>query len=152
MRGRRPLSKRPSDYGEWIRQNRERLGLSQRRLAREIGLSPGYISQLENGTERDSGSIRHVSPETARKFGEKFGVEEDEALTRAGYIPDAAVINLMTGKSLAMSAGGVVGEMNPQDLEATIALIEQQMAALQNTQERYEALISNLVKMRGGNP
>lgn len=37
------------EFGKFIKEGRERMGLSQRELAREIGVSQGKIGQIEIG-------------------------------------------------------------------------------------------------------
>lgn len=44
------LSPMTSSFAETIRENRTRLGWSQRTLARQAGVTPGYIALLEKGT------------------------------------------------------------------------------------------------------
>ena len=43
------LTPMTSSFAETIRENRTRLGWSQRTLARQAGVTPGYIALLEKG-------------------------------------------------------------------------------------------------------
>lgn len=40
-----------TDFGSWLREVRQRRGYSLRRLAREVGCSPTYISVIERGAD-----------------------------------------------------------------------------------------------------
>ncbi len=48
------------DIGTRIREERERVGISQRELARRIGLSASMISQLESGQSKPSVSTLYA--------------------------------------------------------------------------------------------
>lgn len=41
----------PERFGEFVRSRRTALGISVRSLARELGVSPGYVSAFEAGTQ-----------------------------------------------------------------------------------------------------
>lgn len=48
--------------GDAIREERMQAGLTQSELARQAGISPRYVSHLENGTRR------HMGPKTYRRL------------------------------------------------------------------------------------
>jgi len=47
--------------GEWIRRNRERKGVSQRVLARQIGKTQGYVSAIERGRRVDLVTLAQIA-------------------------------------------------------------------------------------------
>jgi ribosome-binding protein aMBF1 (putative translation factor) len=53
---------------DWIRENRERLGLSRKELAEKAGISETYVAKLEQG-------IKTASPRLRVKLKRVFGFE-----------------------------------------------------------------------------
>ena len=39
-------------FGEFVKQRRESLGIRQKEFAQEVGISPAYLSDIENGNRR----------------------------------------------------------------------------------------------------
>jgi transcriptional regulator with XRE-family HTH domain len=76
-----------------MRQERERLGISQDRVAKHMGISGAYLSQLENGQRHIYWSMwikwcaaLHFSPATAvDKWMRSGGFDEIDADRRADY-------------------------------------------------------------------
>lgn len=64
-----------AEIGRHLRQEREAHGLSQRELARRLGLSPSLISQIEKGQSRPSVSTLYA-------IVNELGVSLDELLLR----------------------------------------------------------------------
>lgn len=96
-----------------IRERRLSLLWSVRRLARETGLSPAYISQIESGKR----------PMTARAAGliaEALGVPAHDLLAMAGLLSwdDVNEAKVMARRALAVP--GIVGEGPLSDPAATI--------------------------------
>ncbi len=71
--------------GRRIRRRREELGIGLRELAYQVGLSPGYLSQLENGIARPPGEDR------IRALAEALDEDADELLSLAGRAPSELV-------------------------------------------------------------
>ncbi len=65
--------------GEWLKDNREAKGLSLRKLAAQLELSPSYISDIENGNRR-------VTETLARSITVELGLSFDEAMARAALL------------------------------------------------------------------
>lgn len=65
--------------GAYIRQAREKKGLSLRGLAAEVSLHPSYITRLE--TDR----LRQPSPEKLQRIAEVLGVDHGDLFALAGY-------------------------------------------------------------------
>lgn len=69
-----------SEAAATITRHRDRLKWSKRRLARESGLSPAYISQLENGN-------RPVTARALARIADAVGLHPYQLLTEGGFIP-----------------------------------------------------------------
>jgi transcriptional regulator with XRE-family HTH domain len=61
--------------GQWIRENREAIGLSQRKLAPIISISYVHLSHLETG--KSNGSI-DIIQKLADYFGKPFTIEPNK--------------------------------------------------------------------------
>jgi len=70
----------PNKLGLLIRSMREERRWSVRRLAREAGVSAGYVSQLENG-------VRPLTPMVTGCIADAFGVPPYTLLSQFGFIP-----------------------------------------------------------------
>lgn len=69
------------EFGLWLRNNRNKEGISTRQLAAVCDVSPSYISQVERG------HIQKPSLEVARKIMAALSIENaEEVLIRYGYI------------------------------------------------------------------
>ncbi|UQZ33677.1 transcriptional regulator [Paenibacillus sp. PK3_47] len=69
-------------FGEFLKQLRERNGLTINQLAALAGISGSQISRIENG-------VRGVpKPATLRKIAEATDVSYEELMEQAGYLPD----------------------------------------------------------------
>lgn len=69
------------EFGIWLRNNRNKLGISARSLAASCDVSPSYISQVERG------HIQKPSFEVAQKVMTAFQIEEPETILRQfGYL------------------------------------------------------------------
>lgn len=77
-----------------IKQQRGSMLWSVRRLARESGLSPAYISQIESGK-------KPLTPRATVKIAEALGVPPHDLLAMAGFIPWA---DLQTAQGMAVRA------------------------------------------------
>jgi transcriptional regulator with XRE-family HTH domain len=73
----------PDEFGLFIARHREERGLSQSALAREVGISRPYLTQIETGK-------RTASDETAKRLLEALGIPIDQVLQELlqGQLPD----------------------------------------------------------------
>jgi transcriptional regulator with XRE-family HTH domain len=72
-----------ADLGSRLREERERAGISQRELARRLGVSASLISQIESGQSKPSVSTLYgIVTELGVSLDDVFRVHEDE-LTQA---------------------------------------------------------------------
>jgi transcriptional regulator with XRE-family HTH domain len=76
------MSGKVTTFGDFIRERRLAKGLSLRRFAQLIRLSPTYVSQIETGAEPPPTADR------ARKIAEVLGEPEDVVVLLAGRMPD----------------------------------------------------------------
>jgi transcriptional regulator with XRE-family HTH domain len=74
-------SDKPSDLGDFIRQQRERANLSLRRLADNAGISNPYLSQIERG-------IRKPSAEILKRLSRALEISANSLYFKAGLIDD----------------------------------------------------------------
>ncbi len=77
------MSASPQSFGAFVRDKRVAKGYSLRRFAELLGLSPTYLSHVEQG--------KVVSPPTSdrvRKMAELLGESPDELIAMAGRVPD----------------------------------------------------------------
>lgn len=81
MPQKRPVvdSREPAALGNFVRAQRERLGLSQRDLATRIGVTNGYISRIEKG------DYQNVSQRILRQLADSLNVEPEDLYAVAGY-------------------------------------------------------------------
>jgi transcriptional regulator with XRE-family HTH domain len=71
------------DIGTRLREERERVGISQRELARRIGLSASMISQIESGQSKPSVSTLYaVVTELGVSVDDVFRGHEDDPGSR----------------------------------------------------------------------
>lgn len=77
------MSASPQSFGAFVRDKRVAKGYSLRRFAELLGLSPTYLSHVEQG--------KVDSPPTSdrvRKIAELLGESPDELIAMAGRVPD----------------------------------------------------------------
>ncbi|MFD2118155.1 helix-turn-helix domain-containing protein [Paenibacillus yanchengensis] len=68
-----------SKLGDYLKSQREEVGISMYKLAKESGLSHTYISQLEKGLKQNP------SPDILRKLAKPLSVPYSELMIQAGY-------------------------------------------------------------------
>jgi transcriptional regulator with XRE-family HTH domain len=72
------------DIGGRLRAERDRVGISQRELARRVGLSPSMISQIESGISKPSVSTLYgIVTELGVSLDDLFGANGAEAVPEA---------------------------------------------------------------------
>ena len=72
---------RDRSFGQFLRERRHGMGISQRDLAARLGIDFTYISKLENGHEDPPSS------DTLRRLAVQLGVPEANMLAQAGKVP-----------------------------------------------------------------
>ena len=76
------MTKRSAQFGKLLREKRLKKGFSLRKFAELVGVSPTYLSQVEQG---------NVDPPTAervRKMADLLGENPDEWIALAGRVPE----------------------------------------------------------------
>lgn len=76
------MSAKAMTFGEYVREKRVQKGLSLRRFAELVELSPTYISQVENGVQSPPTADR------AKVMAVVLGEPEDVLVVLAGRVPD----------------------------------------------------------------
>jgi transcriptional regulator with XRE-family HTH domain len=72
-----------TSFGRTLRQYRRSCGISQRRLAQQVGVDFSYISKLENDR------LPPPASETVSRLADALGVAAAELLAAARKLPDA---------------------------------------------------------------
>lgn len=83
-RAARPLPGTPDAFGEWVKQARGRLHLSQRALADAAGISRSYLCDIERGRGARPSVV------TLDKLAIALGVSRSDLLRAAGVIEQLA--------------------------------------------------------------
>jgi len=78
-----PEQFKPTDLGEFIRQQRQRADLSLRRLAERAGISNPYLSQIERG-------IRKPSAQILKQLSRALQISAETMYSRAGLIEEGS--------------------------------------------------------------
>jgi transcriptional regulator with XRE-family HTH domain len=69
-------------FGDLLRENRVAKNISLRKFAEQVGVSPTYLSQVEQG------NMDPPTAERVKKMAEILGVNPDEWVALAGRVPD----------------------------------------------------------------
>ncbi len=141
-------------FGEWIKRLRlqQPQRMSQQALADAIGVSKGYISQIETDNSASTGLPPRVSDHHLRSLAKVFNVSEQEMFSRAtavvpeGYIivghnealsdPAAALIRK---KLAAYNGEGKLGLSEMDDLSSEIDDFAQIRVERMMRQYQYQA-------------
>ena len=79
------------DIGTRLREERDRVGISQRELARRVGLSASMISQIESGQSKPSVSTLYgIVTELGVSLDDIFGGNGSATRADDGAVPDGA--------------------------------------------------------------
>ena len=81
--------------GDTIRQRRQGLGLSMREAARRIGISTGYLVELEHGRNPTTGRAPMPSPTVLAGIGRALDVDLATLLELAGVAPRRSAHTLL---------------------------------------------------------
>ncbi len=120
-------------FGELLGTYRDRLGMSQRTLARRIDLSPSQLSRIESGQRRPPPA------ETVLRMIEVLRLGEDGAaklLEAAGYSPELFQ---------SVTAGGTLSSEALQDL---VQSLEHAAADLESASQQLRSVIAVLTSIR----
>ena len=95
------------DIGTRLREERDRVGISQRELARRIGLSASMISQIESGQSKPSVSTLYaIVTELGVSVDDIFrGHEDHAAISGRPRIPNRPMPALSTTRSCIRTTG-----------------------------------------------
>ena len=74
-------------FGEYLKELREKKGVSLKEVEKAIGASNAYISQLETGTRK-----KLPEPERLRAIADYYNVTVEELLAKAGYYEQKDVL------------------------------------------------------------
>lgn len=92
---------------EYLKNEREKRGLSQREFAKIVGLSNTYIANLERGYDKRSGKPISPTIETLKGIAQSLNIQLEDFLKQSGYVPkddlpehDDSNINPLTGKKM----------------------------------------------------
>lgn len=66
--------------GDYLREARERRGLSLQALGRKLGVSKQYVSCIETGKVRPTAAL-------CVRFARQLGLEVDVVLVKCGFVP-----------------------------------------------------------------
>lgn len=75
-------TKQQKPFGDVLREKRMAKGISLRKFADQVGVSPTYLSQVEQG------NIDPPTAERVRKMAEILGENADELIALAGRVPE----------------------------------------------------------------
>lgn len=113
----KPVASPDSYIGARLREQRERRGLSLRKLAAELGISPSALSQIETGRSRPTvGTLYAIVSELGLSLDELFAAEAKpvEIVTRSH---ERGVIELESG--VTWERLNPIGERDVEFLEVT---------------------------------
>lgn len=79
------MATREQQFGAFIARCREALGWSQRRAAREIGVSSMRLAELERGISRSTGHATRASPDLVARMAATYEVPTETLRELAGY-------------------------------------------------------------------
>lgn len=109
----------PSELGQRIRAARHARGLGLRELAKSIGKSPGFLTQLECDDD-----VPSVSEETLRSVADRLDVNADELLVLAHRTPS----DVVPESALEVALYRRVKELTPADQERVRRYMEKTFA------------------------
>jgi transcriptional regulator with XRE-family HTH domain len=72
---------------EFIKYNREKMGLSLREFAERCGLSHSYIDALEKGANPKTKKPMRPNVETLEKLANGLGISREALMVATGYLP-----------------------------------------------------------------
>lgn len=96
-------------FGPWLRENRDRAGLSREEMGTRLGISPDYVAKLEQGTKNPSPKVRL----RARKYFEqpKEDLKVGDVVMIQGISFRIEKLTLAMGQSPAVELTPMIDEM-----------------------------------------
>lgn len=79
-------TKQTFPFGEFLKELRQRKGVSLKRVEEDTGISNAYISQLETGTRQ-----RLPGPERLKTLADYYNVSLQQLLKKAGYFGEGDI-------------------------------------------------------------
>ena len=79
---RRPMVGKQKTFGEWLREKRVAKGFTLRKFAEKVGISPTYLSHVEQG-QADPPTAERV-----RTMAELLEENADQMIAMAGRVPE----------------------------------------------------------------
>jgi len=80
-------------FGEFLKELREKKGVTLKQVEEGTGMSNAYISQLETGTRR-----RLPAPDKLKALADYFNVTIKELLEKAGYVESGPIAETLKEK------------------------------------------------------
>ncbi len=80
-------------FGEFLKELRDRKGVTLKQVEEGTGMSNAYISQLETGTRR-----RLPAPDKLKALADYFNVTIKELLEKAGYVESGPIVETLEEK------------------------------------------------------
>jgi transcriptional regulator with XRE-family HTH domain len=74
-----------SSLGGYLREERERAGLSQRQLASRVGIHNSYLARLE------SGETAHPSPDVVQRIADVLEIDPTDLYAYIGVVPPSGL-------------------------------------------------------------
>jgi transcriptional regulator with XRE-family HTH domain len=75
-----------NNIGDFLKNERDKRGLSLREFALLLGTSPGYLSKLENGKDPRSGKMFRPTLDTLVHMAKGLKMSLDDMLFQIGYL------------------------------------------------------------------
>lgn len=82
------------NLGEQLKKHRKDLGLTLREMAKVVGVTPTWLSRLENEYEKS------MSDSTALRVASVFGFDERELFRSLGRFPKNTMTSIASNKDL----------------------------------------------------
>lgn len=101
------------EFGQWVREERNKHEWSQADLARESGLYRSLINNIENG-------VSESAPKTLTALGHAFGYSVEYMFEMVGLLPPKPELSPIKRKLSHLAEG-----LPDSDVEIAIALLEQ---------------------------
>lgn len=104
--------------GKFIQSRRERLGISQKDLARILDKDDSWVSRVETGTTK-----RMLEPDEIAKIAVALSLRESDLLKAGGYLQDEDTVDLDDPDTDFFT--NQIGHLTPEQREAIKAIIRQ---------------------------
>ena len=125
-------------FGEKVRNERNRLGLSQDELAKQIGVSRRVISSYENDSSRPRGTARYQKLADSLGVNINYLLSEDEAFI-ANVEDNYGRRGVKQAKELLAEVTGLFagGEMADEDMREMVDAIQEAYLIAKKNNKKY---------------